>query len=138
MSPPPDALIISEEDLRELRTFLESTASGRDEEQLDRLQSELDRAAVVPRASLPADVVAMRATVEFENETTRRRQLVQLVYPGQADPAKGRVSVLAPIGAALLGLRVGQSLDWPLPSGPVRVRILRVTQQLQVAPPRLG
>jgi hypothetical protein len=77
-------------------------------------------------------------TVEFEDANSRRRQLVQLVYPSRAEPAKGRISVVAPVGAALLGLRVGQCLDWPVPRGIVRVRILRVIQAFQAGPPKLA
>ncbi|HEY3445457.1 MAG TPA: nucleoside diphosphate kinase regulator [Myxococcales bacterium] len=131
-------IVVSAEDLRELRSVLASGPGTRDREAVDDLESELDRATVVPRAQLPGDVVAMNSTVEFEDANTRRRQLIQLVFPSQAAPGKGRISVVAPVGTALLGLRVGQCLDWPVPRGTVRVRILRVVQAFQGGPPKLG
>lgn len=132
-----EGILVCEEDVRELRALLDQRA-GRDGADYDRLEEELDRATVVPRSALPADVVGLRSAVEFEDERTRRRQLVELVLPPRADPGRGRISVVAPVGAALLGLRVGQSLDWPVPRGSLRVRILRVVQQAPVAPPTLG
>ena len=83
----------------------------------EKLESELVRANVVPREKIPEDVVTMNSRVIFENETTRERHEVTLVYPGGADIDAGRISVLVPVGTALLGLRVGQSIDWELPSG---------------------
>jgi len=133
-----EAIVVSAEDLRELRGLLALSAGARDRDAVERLESELDRATVVPRAELPGDVVAMNSTVEFEDACTHRRQVVQLVFPALAAPAKGRISVVAPVGAALLGLRVGQCLDWPVPRGTVRVRILRVVQASVSGPPRLG
>ena len=77
------------------------------------LLEELDRAATVPLAALPADVVTMRSRVVFVDRASGERHSVRLVYPGEADIARGRVSVLTPIGAALIGMRVGRTIDWP-------------------------
>ena len=73
----------------------------------EKLESELVRARVVPREEIPEDVVTMNSRVVFENETTGERREITLVYPGNADIDAGRISVLVPIGTALLGLRVG-------------------------------
>jgi regulator of nucleoside diphosphate kinase len=81
------------------------------------LERELLRANVVPGDKIPRDVVTMNSRVLFENETTGERREVTLVYPGMADIAAGRISVLVPVGTALLGLRVGQAIDWELPNG---------------------
>jgi regulator of nucleoside diphosphate kinase len=76
----------------------------------------------------------MNSRVIFENETTRERHEVTLVYPGGADIDAGRISVLVPVGTALLGLRVGQSIDWELPSGEKqRYRIVGVPFQPEAA-----
>lgn len=95
-----------------------------------RLEEELARAVVVPRQEIPRDVVTMNSRVVFENETTGERREVTLVYPREADIDAGRISVLVPVGTALLGLRVGQSIDWKLPSGEThRYRIIEVPYQ---------
>lgn len=96
----------------------------------ERLEGELLRAKVVPRDAIPQDLVTMNSRVVFENETTGERREITLVYPDLADIDAGRVSVLVPVGTALLGLRVGQSIDWQLPNGETqRFRIVEVPYQ---------
>jgi regulator of nucleoside diphosphate kinase len=103
-------------------------------ERLEKLENELVRATVVPREEIPADVVTMNSRVIFENETTRERREITLVYPEKADIDTSRISVLVPIGTALLGLRVGQSIDWELPDGVrQRYRIVEVPFQPEAA-----
>lgn len=100
----------------------------------EKLEGELVRANVVPREKIPEDVVTMNSRVVFENETTGERREVTLVYPGSADIDAGKISVLVPIGTALLGLRVGQSIDWELPGGEKqRYRIVDVPFQPEAA-----
>lgn len=100
----------------------------------DKLEKELVRARVVPREEIPEDVVTMNSRVVFENETTGDRREVTLVYPGNADIDAGKISVLVPIGTALLGLRIGQSIDWELPGGETqRYRIVDVPFQPEAA-----
>jgi regulator of nucleoside diphosphate kinase len=89
------------------------------------LREELDRADIVDAASMPADVVAIGSRVRFVDEETTQEQETTLTWPADANPAQGRVSILAPIGSALLGLRIGQSIEWPMPNG--YTRRLRVT-----------
>lgn len=117
-----DHIIISDSDMLRLRAVLDlhqSVAS-------DDLDAELHRALVVPADSMPADVVTMDRDVVYEDIDTLARRRVRLVYPQHSDPKRGWISVLAPIGSALLGLRVGQCIDWQLPTGRKRVRIVSV------------
>ena len=101
---------------------------------LSMLEGELVRANVVPRAEIPSDVVTMNSRVIFENETTGERREVTLVFPANADIEAGRISVLVPVGTALLGLRAGQSIDWELPGGEKqRYRIVKVPFQPEAA-----
>ena len=81
----------------------------------EELLAELARARLVDGAALPADTVQMGTTLTYEADGRRRR--VTLVYPPEADIAAGRVSVLTPIGAALLGLAEGQSIEWTARDG---------------------
>jgi regulator of nucleoside diphosphate kinase len=100
----------------------------------DQLERELLRAKVVPSDEIPHDVVTMNSRVLFENETTGKRREVTLVYPGMADIDAGRISILVPVGTALLGLRVGQSIDWELPAGEKqRYRIVALPYQPEAA-----
>jgi regulator of nucleoside diphosphate kinase len=88
------------------------------------LQEELDRATVVEPDEVPAGVVTVDSRVVAEDVDTGDRLDLELVWPPEARIDAGRVSVLAPVGAALLGLRVGQEIAWPMPNG--RSRTLRV------------
>jgi regulator of nucleoside diphosphate kinase len=88
----------------------------------EKLQEELDRADVLPASDVPADVVTMHARVRYLDETAGERRHVILVYPNEMDVARGRISVLSPVGAALLGLSVGDAIDWEFPHG-VRRRL---------------
>src|SRR5262249_46676042 len=100
----------------------------------EKLETELLRANVVPRDKVPQDLVTMNSRVVFENMTTGEQREVTLVYPGMADIDAGRISVLVPVGTALLGLRVGQSIEWDLPSGEKqRYRIVDVPYQPEAA-----
>lgn len=77
------------------------------------LLKEIDRAEVRPQAELPRDVVAMNSRVKFRDESSGAVRSVEIVYPHEADIAAGRISVLTLIGATLIGLRAGQSIDCP-------------------------
>ena len=92
------------------------------------LAPELDRADIVPSLVVPPDVVTMYSRVAFEDETTGQCRVVTIVYPQDADPSEGKISVMAPEGSALLGLSVGQSIEWYFPDG--RPRTLRVVELL--------
>ena len=119
-------IYLTQGDLDRLLALVE-TRSG---EHIDRLEGELLRARIVPPEEIPHDLVTMNSRVVFENETTGERREVTLVYPGKADIDAGRISVLVPVGTALLGLRVGQAIDWKLPSGETqRFRIVDVPYQ---------
>jgi regulator of nucleoside diphosphate kinase len=81
------------------------------------LRRELERAMVVSSALVPADVATMNSRVRYTDEKDGASRTVSLVYPIEADVAKGKVSVLAPVGTALLGLSEGQSIEWDFPDG---------------------
>jgi len=83
----------------------------------DPLEHALDTATLVPSPTIPADVVTMRSRVVLRDLETSRRYRLTLCYPDDAEPAAGAVSVLAPLGASMLGLRVGADATWSLPGG---------------------
>ncbi|MFA6264256.1 MAG: nucleoside diphosphate kinase regulator [Pseudolabrys sp.] len=83
----------------------------------DFLAGEIARATIAPSGFLLRGVVAMGSEVEFRDDATGRSRTVNLVYPDQADLDDGKLSVLSPVGAALIGLSVGQSIEWETPTG---------------------
>ncbi len=101
---------------------------------LDALRDELERARIVEPEQIPPSVVTMNSVVRFSSEQTGTESEITLVFPGAADAAKGRISVLAPVGSALLGLAVGDTIEWPLPHGRTdRLRVTSVTYQPEAA-----
>ncbi|MCL4680251.1 MAG: nucleoside diphosphate kinase regulator [Rhodocyclaceae bacterium] len=84
------------------------------------LAEELSRATVIQAERMPGNVVRMHSRVTYLDERSGERREVELVFPDEADMTSGKVSVLAPVGAALLGLEAGQSIEWPFPDGRVR------------------
>jgi len=102
------AIVLGHAEHREL-IVIAMMARGHTAEDSDYLNYELDRAALVPDTSLPADVVKVGSRVTYRRDAGAPCGAT-LVYPQDADPAAGRMSVTSPIGAALLGLRAGQSI----------------------------
>ncbi|MFT3898384.1 MAG: nucleoside diphosphate kinase regulator [Thermomonas sp.] len=103
----------------------------------DALRGELERADVVEPAAVPADVITMnsiaRVRVDDAGSGAHEHELA-LVYPRDADGGAHKVSVLAPVGSALLGLRVGESIDWPMPGGrSARLQVLAIRYQPEAA-----
>ncbi|EQA98036.1 nucleoside diphosphate kinase regulator [Sphingobium baderi] len=93
------------------------------------LLREIARATIHSAARVPSDIVTMYSTVEFKDEASGAERTVQLVYPAEADISAGRVSILTPVGAGLIGLREGHSIRWPDREGRERrLTILKVTQ----------
>lgn len=124
-------ITLSRIDCERLEALLESAPAGID---TSALEAELARAEVVEPAALPKDVISMNSTARFRDESDGSERELTLVYPANADSEKGLVSVLAPIGSALLGLRVGQTIDWPLPDKrTLTLRVLSIAYQPEAA-----
>ncbi len=112
-------IVVKAEDHARL-TALVRAAMGRMPDLASELADELDRADVLPQGSCAEHIVCMGSEVEFRDETTSKIHKVTLVYPQEADILSGKVSVLTPIGTALIGLRAGQSIAWETPAGDPR------------------
>ena len=108
---------------------LADAAQGKSQLAADLLLQELDRAETVERSAIPADVVTMHSRVEFVDERSGEKHEVELVYPGEADSGLKRISVLTPIGAGLIGMRTGATIEWPDRAGTVRRRRVEQVRQ---------
>ena len=104
------SIIISIEDFQKIKSIISFSESR----QLDLLAEELDRAELVMSAYLPKDVVNMNSKIRFVDLETKKEQTVTLVYPEEANITENKISILSPIGSALIGLRVGQAIEWPI------------------------
>jgi regulator of nucleoside diphosphate kinase len=100
---------------------------------VDRLDAELARAQIIESGEAPRSLVTMNSQVTYENTNSGEKHTVRLVYPRDADVSQNQISVLAPLGTALLGLREGQAIEWEMPGGTRRIKILKVLYQPEAA-----
>lgn len=122
-------IIISSLDAERLEDLLASLPQtgivGRTE-----LEAELNRANIVEPEEMPPTVVTMNSTVKFTVESTKEEFELTLVYPKDMDSSGKTISILAPVGSALLGLSQGAEIEWPKPGGGLlKVKITEVTYQ---------
>ena len=132
MSEPKPPLLMSRLDVERIESLLESPAAqGID---ASALEAELERATIVEPAQMPPDVITMNSTARFLDETSGEEHELTLVFPRDADGSAEKVSILAPVGSALLGLHVGDSIEWPLPGGrTIHLRVLSIRYQPEAA-----
>jgi regulator of nucleoside diphosphate kinase len=97
------------------------------------LSEELERAHVLAKGRHPEHIVCMGCEVEFRDDTTGKVQTVMLVYPDEADISKGKISVLTPIGTALIGLHAGHSIAWETRTGDLRTLTVLAVREPQLA-----
>lgn len=127
----PEKIYITERDQERLERMVTSAGNTPN---IMRLREELDRAIVVSSEEIPPNVVTMNSRVLFKELETGEESEITLVYPSDADVDRQRISILAPVGAALLGLSVGDDIQWPLPSGKTRTfKIISVLFQPEAA-----
>jgi regulator of nucleoside diphosphate kinase len=110
------AIIINELDAERIDRLLEKPAYA-SLPVAEALNTELDRAQMCAPEDMPANVVTMNSTVTFRDLNNGETRTRTLVYPTQMTDSASQLSVVAPVGAALLGLRVGDSIHWELPGG---------------------
>ena len=121
-----DVILITEKDLVRIKHLISTQAS----EEFEKLDYELERANVIGTEEVPSDLVTMNSKVRFLNVEENREMVVSIVYPSEANFSEGKISVLASLGSALIGLRVGQEIKWELPDGRERsLKILEVLDQ---------
>ena len=128
-------IYITEFDLSRLKELVNVGISfkERDRDYLESLRNELDRAHVVEPTAIPRDVVTMNSQVRIEDMETAQENVYTLVFPSDARIAERKVSILAPIGTAMLGCRAGDTVDWPVPAGTRKVRIKAIPYQPEAA-----
>ena len=109
-------ILVKESDYQKLMTLIDLTNTPA----AATLDTELSRADIVGDDQLPVDTVAMGTTATFEDLDNGEQNTITLVFPRQADVDSMKISILSPVGSALIGLRLGGTIDWPLPGGKQR------------------
>lgn len=128
------AIQITEADLQRLEKLIEEApADYRESDYLIRLQKELDRAEVVSSQTVSQAVVTMNSTVVLQDLESGEEETYTLVFPENADIANGKISILAPIGTAMLGYEVGDTFEWKVPAGKRRLKVIRILYQPEAA-----
>lgn len=121
-----DVILITERDLLRVKHILSFQCST----EFENLEIELDRAKIIASSDVPLDLVTMNSKVRFLNMQEDKEMTLTIVYPTEAKFSEGKISILASLGSALLGLRVGQEINWKFPDGKTRtLKILQVIYQ---------
>ena len=125
------AIRVTEADSRRLEILIEGSRprNARDAGSLDLLESRLSEADVVPSEGIDPNVVTMDSDVRVRDLDTHEVKVFRLVYPSAANADEGRISVLAPLGMAVLGRAAGEHVAWQTPGGRRRLRIDVVLRQ---------
>ena len=124
-------IYITEYDLKRLRELIDEAKrlDRRGNEYLDSLDAELSRGKVVAPTEVPPDVVTMNSKVRLVDLDTHEEMVYTLVFPQEADRTQSKISVLAPIGTAMLGYRVGDTFTWQVPDGIRRLQVKEILYQ---------
>ena len=128
-------IYISPDDNRKLRLLVATALYSSATPALRKLREELDRAVIIDPAVFPGDVVTMESTVEFEDLTSGEIEKYTITFPDGANVEHNRISILAPIGTALIGCRVGDIVKWSTPGGIRQLKVRRVTPPAAIPGP---
>lgn len=124
-------IVVTDRDFRRLSALVgpRATDSTRDQAHIEKLEEELTRSVPIAAAEVPVDVVTMHSAVRVRDIRTGAARTYTLVFPPEAHLPSGRLSVLAPLGTALLGYRAGDEIEWTMPGGVRRIRVESVRQR---------
>ena len=127
-------IFITQFDLDRLNVLIaEKRAAGGDHSYLNDLVEELRQAEIVDSHEVPADVITMNSRVRLEDAETGEQMVLSLVFPQDADIDEGRISILAPIGTGMIGFKEGDLIEWPVPAGVRKLKVLEILYQPEAA-----
>jgi regulator of nucleoside diphosphate kinase len=128
-------IFVTQEDMQRLSDLVDSAErmSSRDRQHLQMLKEELREAEIVSSDQIPPDVVTMNSRVRLKDLDSGRESIYVLVFPRDADVAQGRISVLAPIGTAIIGYPAGDVIVWSVPAGERRFKLEEILYQPEAA-----
>jgi len=124
-------IYITDSDKKRLKQLIrDARALGSEHEvHVKELEEELNRGKVVKSKDIPKDVITMNSKIRLKDLDTREEMIYWLVFPDDADPDQSKISILAPVGTALLGYRVGDVIEWKVPAGLRKLKVLEVLYQ---------
>ena len=125
-------IFVTQRDMERLQALIE-IGGRQDAAYLESLEEELDQAKVVDPKDIPNDVVTMNSTVLIKDLDSNEEKTLVLVFPGKTNINENAISILAPLGTALIGYREGDIIDWEVPSGKKRIQVIKVVYQSERA-----
>ncbi len=129
-------IYITEFDLKRLKELIkvaEEFGDKRTVRYLEKLDEELDRADLVKPQEVPKDVITMNSTFRVRDLDKGEETVYTLVFPSEANSSKGKISILAPIGTAVIGYRAGDTIEWEVPAGVKRFKVEEIVYQPEAA-----
>lgn len=124
-------LILLKEDVQLLSSYIKGSGQLNlfDKKNADKLKEELNKGTVLNKEEFPTDVIRLNSTVTIQDHRTGKLIELMLVLPEKAAISDGKVSILAPIGTALLGYRTGQLVSWKMPAGEKLYKVMSVVNE---------
>jgi len=128
-------IYITDNDMKRLRELIMVTKETDNEKKkyLKGLEDELDKGEVVNSQDIPPNVITMNSKVRLRNINTQKEIIYWLVFPDDANADQGKISILAPIGTALLGYKVGDIIEWKVPAGVTKLKVEEILCQPEAA-----
>ncbi len=114
-------IYVTKKDLQRIMHIL----SFQNAEDFENLEMELERAKIISDEEVPPDLITMNSKVKFLNVQDNKEMTITIVYPSDANFIDGKVSILASLGSALIGLKVGQQIDWEFPNGKIKTLLIK-------------
>lgn len=121
-------IFVTQRDMERLQALIE-IGGRQDAAYLESLEEELDQAKVVDQKDIPDDVVTMNSTVLIKDLDSDEEKTLILVFPGKTNISENAISVLAPLGTALIGYKEGDIIEWAVPAGTKRIQVIKVVYQ---------
>jgi len=129
------SIFITTKDVEKLRDLIRDAyhTEYRGSDYLKKIAEELEKASVVLPDQIPADVITLNSTARLVDRETKEEMVYSLVFPEDADTSQGKISILAPIGTAMLGYKAGDTFEWDTPGGKRIIRVKEIVYQPEAA-----
>jgi regulator of nucleoside diphosphate kinase len=129
------SIFITTKDIEKLRDLIRDAyhTEYRGSDYLKKLAEEIEKASVVQPDQIPSDVITLNSTARLVDRETKEEMVYSLVFPEDADTSQGKISVLAPIGTAMLGYKAGDTFEWDTPGGKRIIHVKEILYQPEAA-----
>ena len=128
-------IYITNNDMKRLRELImvAKEFGNKDKKYLRELEDELDKGEVVNSRDIPNNIITMNSKVRLRDINTQKEMICWLVFPDDSNADQGKISILAPIGTALLGYKVGDIIEWKVPAGVTKLKVEEILYQPEAA-----